>query len=135
MSKEGFFERIDARDFKPNEKYEEVIDGFIVVHTGRTDKKEEYDRDGNYVTRSKEEIVVYDGQRHRFYSNYDSKERAKEAVERLKNSGIEAIIGPSAPIRDNNGDFMKVKNPAYVGVYIVKQKEEVETEKEKEQVK
>ena len=102
----------------------EIIDGVIIVHTGlymsRLDSK------GNYHPH--ELLHMYDEKGNKFYSNYSSKEEAAEAIIRLANEGIEAVIGPKAPWTNHLTDeLMPNKDENAVGLYIVKEKEQRKT--------
>ena len=127
MDKKDFLESIDARDFQ--HQHEEEIDGVRVVHTGITQYI--YDSDGKPLPR--EILEMYDANGNRFYSNCSSREESEELVAQLKKEGKDAVIGPVAPARDHRtGSPIKNQMKDWVGVYIVKQKEEKEVETEKE---
>ena len=133
MSRDEFFEKIDARNFK----HEEEIDGVKVIHTGLIRnvhrgyklslKGGEY-KDLGYE--QQECIEMYDFNGNRFYSNCSSKEEAEKLVAKLKKEGKDAVIGPKAPWRGKGGKLIKNGAKDAVGVYIVKQKEEKKIEKE-----
>ena len=133
MSRDEFFEKIDARNFK----HEEEIDGVKVIHTGLIKNVHRgYEtslKDGEYKDLGFEEqevIEMYDFNGNRFYSNCSSKEEAENLVAKLKKEGKDAVIGPKAPWRGKGGKLIKNGAKDAVGVYIVKQKEEKKIEKE-----
>lgn len=133
-SKEDFFKRIDARDFK----HEEEIDGVRVVHTGMTASvhkgyRSKFSGRHEDLGYEEEEILeMYDANGNRFYSNCSSLEEAEKLVAKLKEEGKDAVIGPKAPWRGQGGKIIRNGSKDAVGVYIVKQKEEKEVETEKE---
>ena len=130
-SKDEFLKSIDARDFQ----HEEVIDGVRVVHTGLTECVFKHDVN-RHVVKQKEVLEMYDANGNRFYSNCSSLEEAQKLVERLKAEGKNAVIGPKAPWKSNDGQPIKNQSENNVGVYIVKEKEDKELGKdEDEQVK
>ena len=137
MSKEDFFKRIDARDFK----HEEEIDGVRVVHTGKTVPvhkgyiEKDSSEGGGYEDlgyEQQEVLEMYDANGNRFHSNCSSLEEAEKLVAKLKEEGKDAVIGPKTPWRGEGGKPIRNRSKDDVGVYIVKQKEEKEVEKEKE---
>ena len=91
----------------------EIIDGVTIVYFGATEK---------LVKDQLEEppVRMYDKSGNSFHSNYDSIERAEEAIAKLKAEGKDAVIGPKAPLFDSKtGKY--VPNPfPLVGVYVVK---------------
>lgn len=131
-SKEDFLKSIDARDFQ----HEEVIDGVRVVHTGLTltDYVYEYDVKGHSEAKLKEKEILemYDVNGNCFYSNCSSLEEAQKLVERLKAEGKNAVIGPKAPWRNEDGQLIKNQLENAVGVYIVKEKEDKELGKDED---
>ena len=134
MSKEDFLKSIDARD----NKREEEIDGGRVVHTRRkrpVHKGYIVNKGGGHEDlgyEQQEVLEMYDANGNRFYSNYSSLEEAEKFVAKLKEEGKDAVIGPKAPWISEGGKPIRNRSKDAVGVYIVKQKEEKEVEKEKE---
>ena len=113
---------LDARNFKAKK----IIDGVTVVHTGRY----------LYVHKEKQEILeMYDSNGNRFYSNCVSLEKAEKLVEKLKQEGKNAVIGPKAPWKGKAGQPIKNQSENNVDVYIVKEKEEQSKETVPEKLK
>lgn len=110
MGREKFLKDIDARDFK----HEEEFDGVRVVHTGLNDEM------------NMEILEMYDMNGNRWFTNCPSLEGAQKIVEKLKNDGKEAVIGPKAPGRKADGTLVRNPREEAVGVYIVKEREEKE---------
>lgn len=116
-------EEIKLEKIKPKE----VIDGVIVVHTGKI--LNDSSIDGKILQH--EILEMYDANGNRFYSNCSPKE-AEQLVAKLKSQGKEAVIGPVAPALDSKtGKPIKNTTENLVGVYIVKQKEQKEVESER----
>ena len=136
MSREDFLKSIDARGLK----HEEEIDGVRVVHTGKKQLvrklKPRFSWDGGGYEdlgyEEREVLEMYDANGNKFYSNCSSLEEAEKLVAKLKEEGIEAVIGPKAPWRGQGGKPIKNGDKDQVGVYIVKQKEKKEVETERE---
>lgn len=101
------------KDFKT---YEEVINGVKVVHTENTEFSP-----GKYLR--SESIEMYDANGNSFYSNCSSREIAQKVIEELEAEGKKAVIGPKAP-GDDNGKLISNQRKNWVGIYIVKEKEE-----------
>lgn len=105
----------------------EVIEGVTVVYTGNKSYVHQgYEpkfsfEGGGYEDRGYklgEDIEMYDADGNRFYSNFDSIEKANKAIEKLAESGITAVIGPKAPWRVN-GKVMPNHSENDIGVFIV----------------
>lgn len=111
----------------------EYIDGVTIVHTG------EYfyifDEGGHYT---QEILKMYDVYGNRFYSNCSSKKEAEELVQKLREEGENAIMGPKAPWRGRDGQIIKNRDEDAVGVYIVESRDEkigeINVEKEIEDI-
>ncbi len=105
------------------ERRTEVIDGVTIVHTGMY--SERLPMNPNFPSYETEEIVeMYDADGNRFYSNYGAVESAQEAIERLAEEGVTAVIGPKSPLGGTNGKFYSNPNPNVVALYIVQEKKE-----------
>ena len=72
---------------------------------------------------SYEIIKMYDSNNNEFFRNCSSKDEAEKLIQKLKKKGKEAIIGPRAPV-DIYGEKINYENDDFIGVYIVKDKEE-----------
>lgn len=85
-------------DFKYNRNHSrvEVVDGVTIVHTNEYQSVNCFDG----KIREIEVLEIYDNNGNRFYSNFDSVEKANEAIERLAKEGITAVIGPKGPWTD-----------------------------------
>ena len=71
-------------------------------------------------------IRFYDADGNEFYANCDDINEAYGQRCYLLNRGVEAVIGPKAPIKDLNSGTINVNyNQNGVGIYIVKKHEEV----------
>lgn len=104
-----------TKDFIHN-KGIEVIDGITIVHSGMTAFV--HGQNGKLLPR--EGLEMYDANGNRFYSNFESIEKANQAVVKLAEEGITAIIGPKAPCRDHiTGNPIPNKSETAVGVFIV----------------
>ena len=109
MSRDSYLNSINAKN------NEEIIDGVRIVYSGFTD---EY---GNEMFRA------YDSSGNSFYSNFSSLEEAEKEVQRLKESGKDAVVGPKGPWLGKDG-ATKNRNKNAVGVYIVIKKKKKENE-------
>ena len=98
----------------------EVIDGVTVVHTGVTQYL--YDSDGKALPR--EILKMYDADGNSFYSNCTSLEEAEQMVERLEAEGRTPVIGPKAPVINNDGRPVSNNWENCVGVFIVSPEKE-----------
>ena len=71
-----------------------------------------------------EAIKFYDASGNEFYANCDDINEAYAQMCYLLNRGVEAVIGPKAPIKDlNTGDITTNYNQNGVAIYIVKKHE------------
>lgn len=104
-------------DFKLGDSVrKEVIDGVTVVYIGGTLLNS---GPGNELVPIKG-VEMYDAAGNRFYSNFDSIEKANQVITKLAEEGITAVIGPKAPLRDNKtGNFIPNRSENTVGVFIV----------------
>ncbi len=75
---------------------------------------------------SVEDLEMYDSNGNRFYLNCSSLDEAEKMVEKLKAEGKDAVIGPKAPKRLEDGTLIKNGDENAVGIYIVKSIEEKE---------
>lgn len=91
----------------------ETIEGVTAVHTGSF---REIFLDEGKIERV-EKIRFYNSVGDEFYSNFNSAEEAEKAVERLKNKGTIAYIGPKAPWYSPSG-LIPNRSESSVGVYI-----------------
>ena len=93
----------------------EVIDGVIVVHTGKYVRTR---RNGRFDP-PVEVLEIYDENGNIFIGNHDDMEHAEFEVAFYQKHGIDAVIGHRAPCNSHNGVF---PNPYeyMVGVYLVK---------------
>ena len=110
------------------EKHTEVINGVYVVYTGSYNHvhqgyKSKYSWEGggheDLGYKLVEDIEMYDQYGNKFYSNAQSIEKANKIVEELSKRGITAVIGPCAPMRNQDGTFVKGTPENYVGIFIV----------------
>ena len=95
-------------------KNREVIDGVIVVHTGKYNRTR---RNGRFDP-PVEVLEIYDENGNIFLNNHDDIEHAELEVAFYQKHGIDAVIGHRAPCNSHNGVF---PNPYeyMVGVYLV----------------
>lgn len=78
-----------------------------------------------------EEVEMYDTDGNRLYQARCSLEDAQQLVKKLKQKGIDAVIGPRPPV-DIYGKTIEYEHDNSVGVYIVKEDKEKEKDKEKD---
>ncbi len=95
-----------------DEKPKKVVDGVIVVPTGR------------YYTDGDEAFEMYDTNGNRAYSNCSSLEEAEQMVKRLEAEGKTAIIGRATPVISDDGSVIPNNWEGSVGVYLVSEEKE-----------
>ena len=130
MERASFLESIKVESFKTPE----VIDDVIVVQgTREVPRRYKTNSDGKIECigwAEEKYLEMYDKNGNRFYENYSSVKEAEEAIEKLKAEGKEAVIGPKAPVKDDNDKLIPNTMEGAVGVYIVKTIEEKEESKD-----
>ena len=94
----------------------EVIDGVTIVHSGMT----QYIFGPNHEKLPREMLEMYDANGNRFYSNFESLEEANQAIAKLAEEGVTAVIGPKAPWIDHKtGNPIPNRSENAVGVFVV----------------
>lgn len=93
----------------------EIIDGVTVLYTGLPGIY----KDEELGYQLGEKIEMCDENGNPFYSNYNTKEPAEEAIKDLDKSGKKAIIGPKAPLRNKDGVMVPNDSKTAVGVYLL----------------
>ena len=116
-----------------NSTRKEVIDGVTVVYTGKSENvyqryETNFSWEGvgdKYLGYKPEEVVpeevveMYDSNGNKYYSNFESIEKANKAIAELAVRGITAVVGPKAPWRGRNGNMIPNRSETAVGVYVV----------------
>lgn len=127
MRNVDFLKRVDARDFK----HKEIFEGITIIHTGMKENINATNIHGDDMG-GREILEMYDADGNKFYANCSTKKEAKELIKKLEETGVQAIIGPKAPWRGDNGELISNKSKKQMGIYIVKEKlQETESQKDK----
>lgn len=108
--------KLDDLTSKLDDLTREVIDGVTIVHSGMT----QFIYGPNHEILPREMLKMYDANGNKFYSNFKSIEEANQAIAKLAEEGITAVIGPKAPCRDyKTGNPIPNRSENAVGVFIV----------------
>ena len=108
--------------FKGRKNKEIKFDGLTIIDGGSYYNE---NADGEIeVVRS---IKCYDEFGNSFYDNYSSVDEALDAIIRLAEEGITAVIGTPRPTVMNDGRLVSLKESGCVGIYIVGELEKKNT--------
>jgi hypothetical protein len=106
----------DNKDIRKIEK----LDNVTIVYNSYTPSKDEEINKYLYLN----SIKIYDSFGNELYGNYSDINEAYERLFYLIDRGVDAVIGPKAPVKDySSGRLIPNYNQDSVGLYIVKEKQ------------